>query len=311
MKSTNYQRALFNSSHRPGSTGYGRNVKNQCTNQSRWNKDRSFQCEPFFFLKGKLISKLRRSSSWVSRLLPCFSCYSFTKPLFFLLCAASMRKVFLFSLLKGSMFLDWSYLQSGGVVSLSIPKRGLLGSIHPALGSLSSLRHINLRNNRFSGSLPPELFLARSLKSVVLYGNCLTGRLPSSIGALSFLQVLVLSRNYFSGSVPTSLTQCKRLKSLDLSNNNFTNPLPIGFPSSLLALEKLDLSYNKFNGSIPDEGLGSLPEMVYIDLSYNNLSGPIPQYGALVNRGQLPLLGILFSVALSVEEPMLFWSSFN
>lgn len=203
----------------------------------------------------------------------------------------------------------------GEVVSLSIPKKNLVGSIHPSLGSLHSLRHINLRNNRLFGILPPELFSARGLQSLVLFGNSLTGSLSSEIGALSYLQVLDLSQNFFFGSLPNSLLNCKRLKVLDLNHNNFTNLLPVGFGSSLLALEELDLSYNGFNGSIPGdignlsnlqgtadfshnlfsglipESLGRLPEKVYIDLTYNNLSGPIPQNGALENRGPTAFIG--------------------
>ncbi|XP_020599284.1 receptor protein kinase-like protein ZAR1 [Phalaenopsis equestris] len=205
--------------------------------------------------------------------------------------------------------------KAGQVFSLSIPKKKLVGSIHPSLGSLQSLRHINLRNNRLFGFLPPEIFSAGKLQSLVLLGNSLTGSLPSEIGASSYLQVLDLSHNSFFGSLPNSLSNCTRLKILDLNNNNFTNFLPIGFGSSLLALEKLDLSYNKFNGSIPadignlsnlqgtadfshnlfsgliPESLGHLPEKVYIDLTYNNLSGPIPQNGALENRGPTAFIG--------------------
>lgn len=205
--------------------------------------------------------------------------------------------------------------QDEKVVSLSIPNRNLAGSIHPSLGSLHSLRHINLRNNKLFGFLSPDLFLAQGLQSLVLLGNSLTGSLPSEIGALSYLQSLDLSQNLFFGSLPNSLLECKRLKVLDLSHNNFTNSLPVGFGSSLIGLEELNLSYNKFNGSIPGdignlsnlqgtadfshnqfnglipESLGSLPEKIYIDLTYNNLSGAIPQNGALENRGPTAFIG--------------------
>ncbi|KAF8390092.1 hypothetical protein HHK36_024613 [Tetracentron sinense] len=199
--------------------------------------------------------------------------------------------------------------QEEKVVSVSIPKKNLFGLLSSALGSLSALRHVNLRNNKFFGSLPIELFHAPGLQSLVLCGNSLSGSIPPQIGNLSYLQALDLSQNWFNGSIPTTLVQCKRLKSLDLSHNNLTGPLPIGFGIGLVALEKLDLSFNKLNGSIPwDMGnlsslqgtidlsynffsgpipasLGHLPEKVYIDLSHNNLSGLIPQNGGLVNRG--------------------------
>ncbi|XP_020099066.1 receptor protein kinase-like protein ZAR1 [Ananas comosus] len=201
------------------------------------------------------------------------------------------------------------------VVSLSLPKKRLVGSLPSSLGSLTSLRHLNLRTNRLFGPVPSGLFAAVGLQSLVLYGNSLYGPLPPEIGNLAYLQILDLSHNLLDGSLPYSLIQCKRLKTLVLSHNNFTNSLPDGFGSSLLALEKLDLSYNQFTGPIPSDignlsslqgtvdlshnlfsgsippSLGNLPEKVYIDLTYNNLSGPIPQNGALENRGPTAFIG--------------------
>ncbi|XP_048429074.1 receptor protein kinase-like protein ZAR1 isoform X1 [Pyrus x bretschneideri] len=201
------------------------------------------------------------------------------------------------------------------VVSLSIPKKKLSGSVPSAMGALSELRHVNLRNNMLYGSLPLDLFQALGLQSLVLYGNSLSGSVPNVIGKLKYLQSLDLSENLFNGSLPSSIIQCKRLRTIDLSQNNFTGFLPEGFGSGFVSLEKLDLSFNKFSGSIPSDmgnlsslqgtvdlshnlfsgaipaSLGNLPEKVYIDLTYNNLSGPIPQNGALMNRGPTAFIG--------------------
>ncbi|CAB4265085.1 unnamed protein product [Prunus armeniaca] len=201
------------------------------------------------------------------------------------------------------------------VVSLSIPKKKLYGFLPSAMGSLTELRHVNLRNNKLYGSLPLELFEALGLQSLVLYGNSLSGSVPNVIGKLKYLQSLDLSQNLFNGSVPSSIVQCKRLKTIDLSQNNFTGFLPDGFGAGFVSLEKLNLSFNKFSGSIPSDmgnlsslqgtvdlshnlfsgaipaSLGNLPEKVYIDLTYNNLSGPIPQNGALMNRGPTAFIG--------------------
>ncbi|CAL9173957.1 unnamed protein product [Musa hybrid cultivar] len=206
--------------------------------------------------------------------------------------------------------------KEGKVVSISLPKNRLLGSLPSSLGSLSSLRHINLRSNRLQGSLPSGLFAAAGgLQSLVLYGNSFSGPIPPEVGNLSFLQNLDLSQNLLSGAIPASILRCKRLKALDLSHNNLTSSLPVGFGTNLTALEKLSLSYNGLNGSIPSDlgnlsslrgtvdlshnlfsgpvpaSLGDLPERVYIDLAFNNLSGSIPQNGALVNRGPTAFIG--------------------
>ncbi|KAI3453063.1 hypothetical protein Pfo_009726 [Paulownia fortunei] len=201
------------------------------------------------------------------------------------------------------------------VVSISIPKKKLSGFLSSSLGSLSELRHVNLRSNKFFGGLPSQLFTAQGLQSLVLYGNSFSGTLPFEIGNLQYLQTLDISQNFLNGSLPPSLIQCKRLRNLDLSQNNFSGSLPDGFGKNLSLLEKLDLSYNEFGGSIPGDlgylsnlqgtvdlshnmfngsipaSLGNLPEKVYIDLTYNKLSGPIPQNGALINRGPTAFIG--------------------
>lgn len=201
------------------------------------------------------------------------------------------------------------------VISISIPKRKLYGSLPSSLGSLSQLRHVNFRNNKLFGKLPSQLFSAQGLQSLVLYGNSFSGSVPQEIGKLRYLQTLDLSQNFLNGSLPASIVQCKRLKTLVLNHNNFTGPLPDGFGADLLSLERLDLAYNHFNGSIPSDmgnlsslqgtvdlshnsfsgsippSLGNLPEKVYIDVTFNNLSGPIPQNGALMNRGPTAFIG--------------------
>ncbi|KAL8241878.1 hypothetical protein R6Q59_012180 [Mikania micrantha] len=201
------------------------------------------------------------------------------------------------------------------VISVTIPQKKLLGFISPVLGSLSELRHVNFRSNRFMGGLPVELFRAEKIQSLVLYGNLLSGSIPNEVSRLNFLQTLDLSSNLFNGSIPMSLIQCKRLRTLDLSQNNFTGSIPDGFGSNLGFLENLNLSFNQFTGLIPKDlgnlsnlqgtvdlshnmfnglippSLGNLPEKVYIDLTYNNLTGPIPQNGALVNRGPTAFIG--------------------
>ncbi|CAM8919367.1 unnamed protein product [Rhodiola kirilowii] len=202
-----------------------------------------------------------------------------------------------------------------GVVSISIPMKGVKGFIPSSLGSLTQLRRVNLRSNKLFGHVPIDLFEARSLQNLVLSDNSLSGILPLEISKLQNIHTLDLSQNDFNGSLPQSLIQCIGLRTLILSRNKFTGPLPEGFATALVFLEKLDLSYNDFSGLMPDDignlsrlegtldlshngfnglipaSLGNLPQKVYIDLSYNNLSGPIPQNGPLANRGPTAFIG--------------------
>ncbi|KAJ4822394.1 Zygote arrest protein 1 [Turnera subulata] len=220
--------------------------------------------------------------------------------------------------------------REGKVSSLNIPSMGLKGSLHPDIGKLVALRHVNLRNNYFSGSLPIQLFGAVGLNSMVLSGNSFSGPVPDEIGNLNHLQSLDLSQNFFSDSLPASLVQCNRLRILVLSHNSFTGSLPYELGSKLVMLQTLnisfnnlsglipsslgnlsrlqgvlDLSHNLFNGPIPPS-LGNLPETVYINLTHNNLSGTIPQNGALVNSGPTAFIGnpLLCGLPLQTHCPL-------
>ncbi|KAH6802082.1 Leucine-rich repeat protein kinase family protein [Perilla frutescens var. frutescens] len=201
------------------------------------------------------------------------------------------------------------------VVTVSIPNKKLSGFLSPSLGSLSELRHLNLRSNSLYGRLPSQLFKLKGLQILVLHGNSFSGTLPFEVGNLEYLRNLDFSHNFFNGSLPLSLVQCKRLRNLHISHNNFSGFLPVGIGENLVLLQKLDISYNAFGGLIPDDlgylsnlqgtfdlshnmfngsipaSLGNLPEKVYIDLTYNNLTGPIPQNGALINRGPTAFIG--------------------
>lgn len=195
------------------------------------------------------------------------------------------------------------------VISIRLPSKNLSGSLHPSIGTLLSLRHINLRDNEFQGELPVELFAPEGLQSLVLSGNSFSGFVPEEIGRLKSLITLDLSKNSFNGSIPLSLVQCKKLKTLVLSNNDFSGDLPTGFGSGLVHLRTVNLSFNRLSGTIPEDigslknlkgtldlshnslsgmiptSLGDLPELLYVDLSYNNLSGPIPTSNVMLNAG--------------------------
>ncbi|KAJ7975771.1 Receptor protein kinase-like protein [Quillaja saponaria] len=201
------------------------------------------------------------------------------------------------------------------VISLRLPDKNLSGLLPPALGNLSALLHVNLRNNKLIGSLPVVFFDAMRLQSLVLSGNSLSGPISPEIGKLKYLRTLDLSQNSFNGSILLPLVRCNKLKLLILSQNSFTGSIPNGLGTHLISLQKLVLSYNRFSGSIPDDignlssleatldlshnaftgsippSLGTLPNRVYIDLSYNNLSGLIPQIGVLLNVGPTAFIG--------------------
>ncbi|ESQ28723.1 hypothetical protein EUTSA_v10018224mg [Eutrema salsugineum] len=239
---------------------------------------------------------------------------------------------------KDSVFTNWNSSDSNPcfwqgitcnddlrVVSIRLPNKRLSGSLNPSIGTLLSLRHINLRDNELQGKLPVELFGPKGLQSLVLSRNSFSGLVPKEIGTLKSLMALDLSENSLNGSIPFSLTRCKKLKTLVLSNNGFSGDLPTGFGSNLVHLRTMNLSLNRLTGSIPEDigslrdlkgtldlshnffsgmiptSLGDLPELLYVDLSYNNLSGPIPKSNVLLNAGPNAFQGNPFLCGLPIK----------
>ncbi|KAL2602512.1 hypothetical protein AAZX31_10G258400 [Glycine max] len=133
------------------------------------------------------------------------------------------------------------------VSRLVLENLDLEGSIHP-LTSLTQLRVLSLKGNRFSGPVP-------------------------NLSNLTALKLLFLSRNAFSGEFPATVKSLFRLYRLDLSNNNFSGEIPATV-SHLTHLLTLRLDGNKFSGHIPDVNLPGLQEF---NVSGNRLSGEIPK----------------------------------
>ncbi|KAK9675413.1 hypothetical protein RND81_11G006300 [Saponaria officinalis] len=231
-----------------------------------------------------------------------------------------------------SAFIDWNESDSdpckwsgvscdGGnnsnprVVGISVAGRNLRGYIPSELGSLSSLRRLNLHGNRFYGSIPEQLFNATSLHSIYLYNNNLSGTLPSSICSLPRIQNVDVSDNRLDGEIPRSLKECRSLQRLILARNRFSGEIPAGVWSEMSNLVQLDISSNQVSGKIPEDfgelqslsgtlnlsfnrlsgeipkSLGNLPMTVSFDLRSNNLFGEIPQTGSFANQGPTAFLG--------------------
>ncbi|CAN7040065.1 hypothetical protein IGI04_006017 [Brassica rapa subsp. trilocularis] len=132
------------------------------------------------------------------------------------------------------------------VTRLVLENLELTGSI-ASLASLTELRVLSLKRNRFSGSVP-------------------------DISNLTALKLLFLSENQFSGEFPASVTSLTRLYRLDLSFNNFSGEIPPTL-THLTHLLTLRLETNRFSGQIPDISLSDLQDF---NVSDNNLVGRIP-----------------------------------
>ncbi|XXG62255.1 hypothetical protein AAC387_Pa05g0653 [Persea americana] len=201
------------------------------------------------------------------------------------------------------------------VVSVTVAGDNIRAYLPSELGSLASLRRLDLHGNRLYGSIPSSLSKASALHSLLLHGNNLSGNLPPDLCSLPSLQSLDLSGNSLSGPFPDSLSNCRQLQRLSLAQNRFSGEIPDEIWPELGGLVQLDLSSNGFEGSIPAElgklkslsgplnlsfnqlsgeipsELGELPVTVGLDLRHNNLTGEIPASGSFATQGPTAFLG--------------------
>ena len=141
----------------------------------------------------------------------------------------------------------------------------------------SRYRVTKLQFNRWSpltGVLPPELGSLTSLRSLELPRNSLSGTVPPELGNLTNLKILDLSHNGLGGTIPRELGNLANLKTLNLAYNNLAGAIPPEF-GNLTSLDELDLSNNSLTGAIPPE-LGNLTRLSRLDLSDNKLTGCVP-----------------------------------
>ena len=179
----------------------------------------------------------------------------------------------------------------GSLASLKVLNLGvnqLTGSIPPELGNLAGLQVLSLADNRLTGSIPPELGSLGSLQELRLQQNELTGPIPKEIGNLAKLTLLWLPDNQLTGRIPAEIGNLANLETLELTRNRLTGEIPPEL-GRLRNARSVHLVNNGLTGSIPPE-LGSLVNVVYLALGTNQLTGSIPiEFGKLANLRSLNL----------------------
>uniref|UniRef100_A0A0D9XW26 Protein kinase domain-containing protein n=1 Tax=Leersia perrieri TaxID=77586 RepID=A0A0D9XW26_9ORYZ len=186
----------------------------------------------------------------------------------------------------------WSGIKcvNGNVVAITLPWRGLSGTLSHRIGQLTKLRRLSLHDNAIGGLIPSSLGFLPDLRGLYLFNNRFSGAVPASIGNCAALQAFDASNNLLTGGVPPSLANSTKLMRLNLSHNAISGDVPPEIVASP-SLVFLALSHNKLSGQIPDAFAGSrrapssssLKESItgsyhlaVLDLSHNSLDGPIP-----------------------------------
>ncbi|CAN6215832.1 unnamed protein product [Urochloa humidicola] len=168
----------------------------------------------------------------------------------------------------------------GAVARLWLPRRGLGGTISPAVTNLAALTHLNLSGNSLNGAFPSALLSLPNATVVDVSYNRLSSSLPDLLpppiaGRALPLQVLDVSSNFLAGQFPSMLWQnMPSLVSLNASNNSLEGSIP-SFCSTCPALAVLDLSLNQLGGGIPP-GFVNCSRLRVLSVGRNNLTGVLP-----------------------------------
>ena len=115
------------------------------------------------------------------------------------------------------------------VVSLSLPRNGLSGSLPDRFGELDRLAHLDLSHNLVDGRLPDSMYVMDVLENLNLADNRFrmvgTG-LNSLFAELPELKYLDLSYNRFYGPFPHPSEFVSEIESIIFSYSGFVNTLP-------------------------------------------------------------------------------------
>jgi hypothetical protein len=177
---------------------------------------------------------------------------------------------------------------------LTITSTSFTGSIPNTIDKMTSLKSLQIRNNRNLTNSIPDSISKTSLISFVYGFQGLDGVIPDFIGNSPSLQqsleTLDLNSNRLTGTIPDSLMNLTKLKSLHLGSNFLTGDFPISIISSKFAksLAFINLGGNNFTGIIPPS-LAQCENLQIISLERNSFTGPIPSELSKLNLGVLIL----------------------
>jgi Leucine-rich repeat (LRR) protein len=152
--------------------------------------------------------------------------------------------------------------------SLYMTNNFQVGSLPTEIGTLFTLREIDMERNTLMGSIPSEFCQLDQLHRVMLGKNSLTGTIPSCISNLDALQSLALNDNEFKGTLPSSFATLDLLEILFLDDNLLSgDALPIF--NQLTGLEFFMAQNNKFMGILDEQSFKNSAKLAWLDLSGN------------------------------------------
>ncbi|XP_031120151.1 receptor protein kinase CLAVATA1-like [Ipomoea triloba] len=182
-----------------------------------------------------------------------------------------------------------AYSEIKSLRSLGLQGNSLTGIIPPSLAKLPNLEELCLGYfNTYEGGIPPELGSVTTLRLLDLGGCNLSGEIPPELGNLKLLHTLFLQMNNLTGRIPAELSGLESLMSLDLSINALTGEIPEGF-AQLKNMTLINLFRNKFHGAIP-AFIGDYPNLEVLQVWGNNFTFELPEN--LGRNGRLKMMDL-------------------
>ncbi|KAJ7299482.1 hypothetical protein O6H91_Y095300 [Diphasiastrum complanatum] len=141
-------------------------------------------------------------------------------------------------------------LASTKLSNLSLTNTSLTGSIPAFLGTIPSLKVLNLAYNKLGGGIPSSFSGSNlvQLQANNMMGPVLTGPIDV-VGSMTSLTELWLQVNQISSTIPAGLSNALTLQNLRINDNQFTGPIPAGFAN--LPLTSFIFDNNELIGPIP------------------------------------------------------------
>ncbi|KAJ0453753.1 putative non-specific serine/threonine protein kinase [Helianthus annuus] len=167
--------------------------------------------------------------------------------------------------------IPWAVGSLPALTNVVISHNRLSGPL-PAFTSLT-LTRLDLKHNNLSGSIPPG-FIPSSIQHLSLALNRFTGSVEYLLLQLNRLNYLDLSMNRFTGPVPGCVFSFP-ITTLQLDRNLFSGPVQ---PFNEVSIQTVDLSHNMLYGEVSP--LFSTVQNLY--LNNNRFTGSVPN--TLVDR---------------------------
>ncbi|OAY51302.1 receptor-like protein kinase BRI1-like 3 [Manihot esculenta] len=216
-----------------------------------------------------------------------------------------------YNLLSGEIPPSFIADSSSSLKHLDLSHNNFSGSFSSLdFGRCNNLSFLSLSQNKLSGTVfPISLNNCEILETLDLSHNELQLMIPGALlGKLKQLKQLSLADNLLFGVIPPELGQvCGTLQELDLSTNKLTGGLPLNFVSCS-SLQTLNLGNNLLSGDFLTTVVSSLQSLKYLYVPFNNVTGPVPL--SLTNCTQLRELD-LSSNGFTGNVPFEFCTSSN